>query len=247
MKVDYPLLVRGNNLQQQISNILICLVAYLVFHLFITQHVSNLVILGGILVLDMALPLIAGILFSPRFGLLIGLVGTGTIWLVSLPLEPTFDHSLLLCIILPLGIAGYLSGVLARRQSVFISSLPIVLAFYLTGVCFPSELFTSSVALGLLSETMIDILLINLVCLTYMWWISLERTPIHWRKDFGQFRYITLAIVASVLTLTSSITIQGSSGEITSHHLVRAGYEDNRHHALTPGEGRSQVCRTVSW
>jgi signal transduction histidine kinase len=92
-----------------------------------------------------------------------------------------------------------------------------VLAFYLTGVRPPSELFTSSVALGLLSETMIDILLINLVCLTYRWRTSPERTPIRWRKDFGQFRYIPLVTIISILISTLLLTIQGFSHQTTNH------------------------------
>ena len=209
--------------------LLIFILAYLLLRFGVVQHIENPMIPeGGILALDMALPLIAGILFGPRFGLLVGLVGTSTIWLVSLPLELPFDRSLTLCSILPLGIAGYLSGVLAQKQSVFISSLPMalpmalahllnVLVFYLTGVRPSSELFTSPVALWLLGETMIGILFINLVCLTYRWWTSPERTPIHWRKDFGQFSYIPSAIIISVLTLTSLITIQGFSHQTTNH------------------------------
>jgi K+-sensing histidine kinase KdpD len=212
------------HLRRQIINISILFASYLLFRFLITQHIPNPVIPWGILALDMTVPLIGGILFGPQFGLLLGLGGTSAIYLVSLPFEVAFDRSLLLCTIIPLGIAGYLSGALARKQSLFISSLPIALAhllnvsaYYLTGLRSSAELFTSSVGFGFAAETMIDILLINLVCLGYRWWISPQRTLIYRRKDLGRFGYVPLAIVVCILTSTSLITVWGFPQRIINH------------------------------
>jgi len=204
--------------------VLIFVAIYPLLRLVITQHIPNPVIPDGVLALDMALPLIAGILFGPLVGLLAGLFGPGVAYLFCLPLEVGFDSSLLLGAIISLGIAGWLSGKLAQRHSILISSLPIILAhllnillFWLFGFRSSAELFNSSVGFGLLGETMIEILLINLVCLIYRWWVSPERAAIYRRRDIGRFGYIPLAIVACILISTSFITVWGFSEQITNH------------------------------
>ena len=123
---------------------------FAILHLTLIQHIPNPVISDAILALDLALPIIAGILFGPLVGLVVGLLGPGITCLFSLPLEAfSSDRLLLSCTILPLGIAGLLSGNLARRYSLFISSLPILLVhlldvftYYISGLRPAGELFS---------------------------------------------------------------------------------------------------------
>jgi signal transduction histidine kinase len=188
--------------------LLVFILIYPFLRLCITQHIENPVISDGILALDMVLPVVAGILFGPRMGLLAGLFGASITYLISLP-SGIFDSSLILCAILPLGVAGYLSGILSRRYSIFISSLSIALvhplnigAFYLFGLRSSSELFTGSVGIGLVGEVMIDIIAINLICLIYEWWHSGKKFP----KIESKVNYLPLALITILLASTVVIT-----------------------------------------
>ncbi len=204
-------------LSQRISLVRVVLaftVLYVVFRFLVVQYIPNPVIPdGGILALDMILPLIAGILFGPIAGLAVGIAGPGATWLLALLLEPDFDYQLLLGSILPLAGAGYVAGILARRYSLLPSSLLIFPTHLFTLGCFcafgfrfPSEVFTESVILGITGESMVDILLINLACLGYLRFSSRERFSLKPRISINHTNLI-LSTIASLVIASIAITI----------------------------------------
>jgi signal transduction histidine kinase len=192
--------------------VLIFTILYVALRFLIVQHIPNPVIPeGGILALDMVLPLIAGIMFGPVAGLAVGIVGPGAIWLLALLLEPSFDHQLLLGNILPLAGAGYAAGVLTRRYSPLLSSLLIFPAHLLSLGCYcvfnfrlPSEVFTESVILGITGESMIGILLINLACLGYGRISTREKPPLQLRISHANS---ILPVIASLTVASLAITV----------------------------------------
>jgi signal transduction histidine kinase len=93
---------------------------------------------------------------------------------------------------------------------------------------------------------MIDILLINLTCLTYRWWTSPERTPIHWRAISRPFGYFPLVIIVCILTSTSRITIWGFPERIINHLFLNylAILIATIFYGRNPGLGVALLCAT---
>ncbi len=190
--------------------ILVFVVVYPLLRFGLTQYIQNPVIpRGGVLALDMALPLIAGILFGGYVGLTVGFFGPGITCLCALIFKSSFNYMFLLGAIPPLAVAGYVSGILARKYSLLVSSFLIFPVhflslgiFYCFGLLSPSEMFSQPILLGLTGESMVDIVIINLVCILYWWFVSKhERVLPRLRVDYILVTIVALTALSVVITI----------------------------------------------
>lgn len=213
---------RGKNLffahffkekRKQVFVIFIFVLATFIVRVFVTQYVPNPFIPGGTFALDMIFPITAGIITGPLGGLSVGLLGPPLTYLLTSFFPVSFDRQLLLVSTVALAFGGFLAGKLAEKYSLLISSFSIALThllnlgcFYVFGLRQAEELFNFSIVFGLAGETMIDVLLIYILCRL---WFS----P-HWslKPKSGTKSPLLLIIAIVALTFTLLETINWSEG-----------------------------------
>lgn len=144
---------------------------FCLLRVLITERIPNPFIPGGVIALEMVIPIIVAILFGAGTGAATGLLGPGLTYLATLGAQGFSERAFLLVSVGPLACSAFLAGRTAQHFPLPVSALFVALAhllnivlFYLLGLRGAPELFNPSVAFGLAGETMTDMLLICLVC-----------------------------------------------------------------------------------
>lgn len=129
----------------------------------VVEHIPNPMVPGAVVALNMIMPILAGYFYGPLSGAVAGGVGTAIAALLGVNM---FDG----LAILPHAIMGIAAGWLGQRRNDFLSSTTIMIGHVLNMLFFwRMGIFTITlnqlgvVLLGLVTETMIDIVAIILV------------------------------------------------------------------------------------
>ncbi|MDR5683111.1 MAG: ECF transporter S component [Armatimonadota bacterium] len=132
---------------------------YVVIGQFVTQYLPNPMIPGAVIALNMTVVVIAGILFGPAVGGMVGLVGTA----VNFVLTPTAAKPFEGWAILPHTAMGAAAG-LARNAHPVLASLTIlvghalnVLFYVATGLLPLRDVIVAGFVVGLGFETIVDV------------------------------------------------------------------------------------------
>jgi uncharacterized membrane protein len=126
----------------------------------ITRFLPNPMVPGANIALNMTVVVIAGILLGPLPGALVGLIGT-TLNAIS-PAGNAFEYAA----ILPHTIMGLSAGWLARINrpvaafAIIVGHLLNILAFLVAGLLPANQLAVTIFSVGLLTETVIDLVVI---------------------------------------------------------------------------------------
>lgn len=129
----------------------------------VVRFIPNPMVPGAIIALNMVVVVIAGILLGPVPGALVGLIGT-FVNAVS-PAGNPFEWAA----IIPHTIMGLTAGV-ARRANIFLAALTILVghvlnitAFIIGGLMPANQMTATIFSIGLLTEVVIDVLVIVIV------------------------------------------------------------------------------------
>lgn len=149
---------------RQIAYIGILAALYIIIGRF-TQFIPNPMVGGGSsIALNMVVVVIAGILFGPIPGLLVGLIGTG----LNAMLTSTGSRAFELAAIIPHMIMGLSAGA-ARRAPVVLAALTIIVghvlnlsAFVIAGLMPLTQATALVFSVGLLAETVVDVAVISI-------------------------------------------------------------------------------------
>lgn len=147
------MLIKSKNLY----SIIIFIILYNILYLF-THFIPNPAVPNGYIAINMIVPVIAGYLFGPMSGFIVGAFGVGINTLIN-------ASSITLIAIFPIMMMGYLAGYIGKFRNTFIASLTIVVGHCLNILYFyrhgQIELENSSlITLSILSESAFDIVLI---------------------------------------------------------------------------------------
>jgi uncharacterized membrane protein len=135
---------------------------YVVIGQFVTQYLPNPMIPGAVIALNMTVVVIAGILFGPTVGAMVGLVGTA----VNFVLTPTAAKVFEGWAILPHTLMGAAAG-LARNAHPAVAALTIVIGHVLNVLFFVAagllplrDVVVAGFVVGLGFETAVGVVVI---------------------------------------------------------------------------------------
>ena len=133
----------------------------------ILSHVPNPVVPGGFIAFNMILPVLSGHFYGPKSGFMVGALGT----LISAVI---FNNHFAYAAMIPHAIMGGTAGVIGRYRSEIYSAFSIIMGHALNLLAFDLfHLMTFSsekfyfILLGLMTETMIDMVGIITIILTF--------------------------------------------------------------------------------
>ncbi|MBI3975140.1 MAG: ECF transporter S component [Armatimonadetes bacterium] len=147
---------------RQIAYVAVLAALYVVIGRFLTQFLPNPMVPGAIIAINMVVVVIAGILFGPGAGALVGLIGTTLNAFVS----PSGSRAFEFAAIIPHTIMGLSAGLIARASApaaalaIIIGHLLNIAAFILVGLIPLNQLAITIFSVGLLVETVIDLVVI---------------------------------------------------------------------------------------
>ncbi len=150
---------------RQIAYASLLAAVYVIVGRFVTQFLPNPMVPGAIIAINMVVVVIAGILFGPTVGAFVGLVGT----LVNAVLSPSGSRAFEFAAIIPHTIMGLTAGLLARINwavaafAIIVGHLLNILVFVLVKLLPVNQMALTIFSVGLLVETVIDLIVIWLV------------------------------------------------------------------------------------
>lgn len=147
---------------RQIAYVAVLAALYVVIGRFLTQFLPNPMVPGAIIAINMVVVVIAGILFGPGAGALVGLIGTTINAFVS----PSGSRAFEFAAIIPHTIMGLSAGLIARANApiaafaIIVGHVLNIAAFIIAGLIPLNQLATTIFSVGLLVETVIDLVVI---------------------------------------------------------------------------------------
>jgi uncharacterized membrane protein len=147
---------------RQITYVAVLAALYVVIGRFLTQFLPNPMVPGAIIAINMVVVVVAGILFGPAAGALVGLIGTTINAFVS----PSGSRAFEFAAIIPHTIMGYAAGLIARVNvpaaalAIVIGHVLNIAAFILVGLIPFNQLATTIFSIGLVVEAIIDLVVI---------------------------------------------------------------------------------------
>lgn len=147
---------------RQIAYVAVLAALYVVIGWQVTQYLPNPMVPGAIIAINMVVVVVAGALLGPGTGALVGLVGT----FINALLSPTASRAFEFAAVVPHTIMGLTAGLLARINqpaaafAIIVGHLLNILAFVITGLLPLSQMALTIFSVGLLVETVIDLVVI---------------------------------------------------------------------------------------
>ncbi len=147
---------------RQIAYAAVLAALYVVVGFSVTPALKNPMVPGAIIAINMVVVVIAGILFGPTPGALVGFVGT----LVNALASPTGAQSFEFAAVIPHTIMGLTAGVVGRIDqplaafTIIVGHALNIIAFLVLGLLPFNQVAVSIFWVGLLVETVVDVAII---------------------------------------------------------------------------------------
>lgn len=147
---------------RQIAYVAVMAALYVVVGLYVTPLLPNPMVRGAVIAINMVVVVISGILFGPTVGALVGLIGTSLNGWVG----PAGSRAFELAAIIPHTIMGFSAGWVARVNrpaaalTIIIGHALNIAAFIIAGLIPLTDLTATVFSVGLLVETVIDVVVI---------------------------------------------------------------------------------------
>ncbi|HEV8339836.1 MAG TPA: ECF transporter S component [bacterium] len=147
---------------RRIAYVAVMAALYVVIGFYITPLLPNPMVRGAVIAINMVVVVIAGILFGPTVGALVGLIGTS----LNAVVGPAASRPFEVAAIIPHLIMGFSAGWVARISrpvaalTILVGHVLNIAAFIIVRLIPLSDLTATIFSVGLLVEAIIDIVVI---------------------------------------------------------------------------------------